>query len=116
MSEPEKRNNDWIEEIEVTGSELISRVKELIKEGNVRHIVIRNQQNDVVLEIPLATGIAVGGVVAFFSLPLAALGALAALVTRLKIEVVRQAEAQSDEADSTTTARKKRIRITSDEE
>lgn len=72
------------ERIQCQGSELVARVKELIKEGNVRKVVVR-QDDRVVFELPLTLG-AIGVVVAP---QLAALGALAALITNCTVEVVR---------------------------
>ena len=90
--EPNKNKNDkpdWIEEVEVAGSDLVDRVKELVEEGNVRRLIIRNANNDVLLEVPLTPAVVVGGVATIISPILAALGALAALIARVKIEVVR---------------------------
>ncbi len=73
------------EEYSISGEKLISTVKELIRETNVRHIVIRNEQGETLIEIPLAVG-----VVGTLLLPVwAALGAIAALAANLRIMVVR---------------------------
>jgi hypothetical protein len=85
----EQQERTWTEEFEVAGNQLVERVRELIEEGNVRHIIIRKPDDEVLLDIPLTTGMAVSGAVAFFAPPLAALGAVAALVARVKLEVVR---------------------------
>ncbi len=77
------------EQIEIASSELVDRTKELIKEGNVRRLIIRNQHDEVLLEVPLTAGVAVGGVVTVLSPVLAALGAMAALLTHVKVEIVR---------------------------
>jgi hypothetical protein len=79
---PEERT--WWETIKVEGGELLEKVKGLIHEGNVRRIVIR--QNDrSVAEFPLTVGV-VGALAAPI---LAAVGALAALLTNCSIEVQR---------------------------
>ncbi len=98
---PEKPKNqrDWVEEIEVAGNELVERVKSLVAEGNVRRLIIRNANDEVLMEVPLTPAVAVGGVAALVSPMLAALGALAALIARLKIEIVR-VEAIDDEAET----------------
>jgi hypothetical protein len=81
MSQPEG-NTRW-EEVKVTGDQLVSTVKELIREGNIRRIVIKNEEGHVYLEIPLTVG-----VVGALRLPaFAALGALAAVVWGLTIAV-----------------------------
>ena len=90
--EPNKNKNerpDWVEEIEVAGSDLVDRVKELVKEGNVRRLIIRNANNDVLIEVPLTPAVVGVGVATIINPILAALGALAALIAKLKIEVVR---------------------------
>jgi diacylglycerol kinase family enzyme len=79
----------FTEQIEITASELVERTKELIEEGNVRRLIIRNQEDEVLLEVPLTAGVAVGGVVALIAPVLAALGAMAALLTHVKVEIVR---------------------------
>lgn len=95
--EPNKnKKNDWVEEIEVAGSDLVDRVKDLVQEGNVRRLIIRNANNDVLIEVPLTPAVVVGGVATIVNPILAALGALAALIAKLKIEVVRIDEIDED--------------------
>jgi hypothetical protein len=79
----------WVEEIEIAGSELVKRVKELIVEGNVRRLIIKKPNDDLLLEIPLTAGVAVGSVVTIVAPVLAALGAMAALLAKVKVQVVR---------------------------
>ena len=91
-NEPEKQERSWTEEIKVTGSELVDRIKELMEEGNVRRLIIRKPDGQSLLEVPLTAGVAVGGVVTIMAPVLAALGALAALIAEFKVEVVREDE------------------------
>jgi hypothetical protein len=84
-----KEERTWIEEIEVAGSELVERIKELVKEGNVRRLIIRNSKGELLMEIPLTAGVAVGGAFTIIAPLLAALGAMAALLVKVKVEVVR---------------------------
>ncbi len=74
------------EEFKVDGEDLLKKVKELIHEGNVRQISIRNKDGKVIMELPLTVGV-VGAVLAP---PLAAVGAIAALVTECTIIVLRE--------------------------
>ncbi len=83
------QKKDWKEEILVTGSELVEKVKELIAEGNVRRLVIRKPDGAVLLEVPLTAGVAVGGVVTLMTPVLAAIGAMAALVKNFRVEIIR---------------------------
>ena len=86
----------FTEHIEIAASDLVDRTKELIEEGNVRRLIIRNQDDEVLMEVPLTAGVVVGGTITIVAPVLAALGALAALLTHVKIEVVR---ARKDETD-----------------
>jgi hypothetical protein len=74
-----------VEEIKVTGAKLMSKLKELIKEGNVRRIVLRNPQGRVLLDMPLNAGIAGAALLPFW----AAVGAVAVLATDYSILVER---------------------------
>jgi hypothetical protein len=78
------------EEIEVAGNQVVERVQELVKEGNVRRLIIRNPDDKILLEMPLTVGAVAGGVIALATPWLAALGAFAALVARVKIEIIRE--------------------------
>ena len=78
-----------VEEFEVTGEKLLATVRELVHQGNVRRIVIRNAKGVTLLEIPLVLGLA-GAVLA----PVwAAVGALAALVAKLTLVIERVKDA-----------------------
>lgn len=74
------------EEFRVTGEEVLAKIKELIKAGNVRRIILKNEKNETIIEIPLTFAV-VGAVVAP---ALAAIGAVAALLTKCTIVVERK--------------------------
>lgn len=75
-------------EFKVTGEELLKKVKELIHEGNIRKLIIKNEKGTTIIEIPVTIGV-VGAVL----LPiLAAVGALAALAANFTIEVIKKEE------------------------
>lgn len=88
-SEKEKKEGkSWQEEFKVTGGEIIDKVKELIREGNIRRITIKDEKGKTIIEIPLTLGV-VGAAL----LPhLAAIGAIAALVTKMTILVEKVEE------------------------
>ncbi len=71
---------------EIRGDQLVQKVKELIKEGNVRRIIIKDKKGKSLVELPLSLGVV--GVV--FVPVLAALGAMAALMTECTIAVERE--------------------------
>ncbi|OGG71240.1 hypothetical protein A3F27_00035 [Candidatus Kaiserbacteria bacterium RIFCSPHIGHO2_12_FULL_53_13] len=74
------------EEFRVDGEQLLAKVKELIHEGNIRRITIKNEKGETVIEIPLTLG-AIG---ALLVPTLAAVGAIAALVTKCSIIVEKK--------------------------
>jgi uncharacterized protein DUF4342 len=71
------------EEFRVNGEELLAKIKQLVHEGNIRRIVIKNREGVVVMEIPLTFGV----VGALLAPTLAAVGAIAALVTEATVVV-----------------------------
>ena len=72
-----------VDEYQVTGDNLLGKIKELVHEGNIRRIIIKNEEGKRLIEIPLTLG-----VVGIALLPVwAAIGAIAALVSDCTILV-----------------------------
>ena len=84
---PTQQHGDHVEEFRVSGEAVLSKVKELVREGNVRRITIKNEEGRTLIEIPLTIGV-IGTVL----LPVwAAIGAIAALAANLTLAVERRA-------------------------
>ena len=78
----------WTEEIQTAGEELLAKIKELVHEGNVRRVIIKDEEGKTLIEVPLTLGV-VGAVL----LPVwAAIGAIAALVADCTIVVEKVEE------------------------
>ena len=97
--------SSW-DEFQVKGEELLAKFKELIREGNIRRIIIDNEEGKTLIEIPLTIG-----VVGVLLLPVwAAIGAIAALAANLNIVVEKiepvpeDSSSQRDEASQTGQA------------
>jgi hypothetical protein len=90
MEERNGKTRTFTEEIELAGAELVERIKALLAEGNVRQLRLKASDGDIVLETPLTIGVVAGGAVALAAPWLAILGAIAALVTHVKVEIVRE--------------------------
>jgi len=73
------------EKYRLAGEKLLTKVKELLKEGNVRRITIKNDEDRTLIEIPLTFGVVGAAIFPVW----AAVGAIAALVTDCSIEVER---------------------------
>ena len=76
----------WTEEFEVSGDLLVAKIKELVDEGNVRRIIIKNEEGKSLIDVPLTLGV-VGALIAP---QLAAISAIAALVTKSTIIVEKE--------------------------
>jgi hypothetical protein len=83
MSEEKKDQRTRTEEFKVNGGEILNKIKELIHEGNIRRIILKDETGRTFVEIPLTIGL----VGAAFAPVLAAVGALAALVSKMTIVV-----------------------------
>ena len=92
MSEANRPRRTFVEEIEVAGNQLVDRVKELAKDSSTRRVIIKNPEGEELITVPLTFGVVAGGIVTLYAPLLAALGAVAALVTRVKLEVIREEE------------------------
>ena len=81
------------EEFTISGEKLVSTVKKLVREGNIRRITIKNKEGKTLIEIPLTFGV----VGALFLPTLAAIGAIAALVTECTIVVEKEDDDEKGE-------------------
>ena len=83
------------EEFKLTGSEVIEKIKDLIHQGNIRRIILKDDSGKAILEIPLTLGV----VGAALMPVLAAVGAVAALVAKLTIVVEKDDEEEKEKED-----------------
>jgi CBS domain-containing protein len=74
----------------VSADETVAKVKEIVAEGNVRRIIIQTEEGKTLIEFPLTVGVAAAAGVLLLAPMLAAVGALAAIVTDLTIVVERE--------------------------
>jgi hypothetical protein len=75
--------NSRKEEFKLDGGEVIDKIKELIHQGNIRRIILKNEDGKTLMEIPLTWGLVGAALLPIF----AAVGALAAVATRMVIVV-----------------------------
>lgn len=102
--EQKAQKNTVKEEVWVKGNELVEKFKELIKQGNIRRIIIKDEEGKTLVEIPMTIGL-LGTVIAPY---VAILGGLAAMITKCKIEIIKREEESpspeypQDQGDQTT--------------
>ena len=85
VQEEEIQEESGRERYKVAGEKLLSKVKELLQQGNIRRIIIKNDEDRTLIEIPLTIGVVGAAIFPVW----AAVGAIAALVTDCSIEVER---------------------------
>ena len=84
-----KQKKPVTEEVTLAGNQLVEYVKNVISAGNVRRLIIHKSSGEVLMEVPLTAGLAVGGALTAMAPILAALGAMAALLAKVRVEIVR---------------------------
>jgi hypothetical protein len=87
------KRNTWSENIDLMGDELVASVKRLASDSKVRKIRITEPDGDLLVEMPLTLGAIAGGAVVLAAPLLAVLAAIAAFLTKVKLEVIRDGNA-----------------------
>ena len=88
MTTDTTENRSRTEEFKVEGGKVLDKIKELIRAGNIRRITLKNEDGKTLIEIPLTLGLVGAALLPVF----AAVGALAAIVTRMTIVVEKVTE------------------------
>ncbi|WP_421655063.1 DUF4342 domain-containing protein [Leptothermofonsia sp. ETS-13] len=79
-----------VEEFKISGDALVSKIKELIHQGNIRRIILKTEEGNTLIEIPLTVGV-VGGVLSAAIFPvIAAIGVIGALVAHLTVVIEKK--------------------------
>jgi hypothetical protein len=110
--DPKEERGAWTtftEEIEVAGHQLVNEVNRLLAEGNVRKLMVKSEKGDVFVSVPLTGGAVAGGIAVLAAPWLVIIAAIAAVLAKVKIEVLREENpAVTDQAtkpeDETRTA------------
>ena len=90
----ERKWNDWFE---AAGNKLIDRTKELIAEGSVRRIVVKNGSGKQIFQVPLNAGVAVGTAAIIVNPVVTTIGVFGFMLARFKVEVVQNTDSASDD-------------------
>lgn len=89
-----------VEEYKISGDALVAKVKDLIHQGNIRRIIIKNENGHTLIEIPMTVGVIGGTVGAVFFPIVAAVGVIGAMVAHLTVVIERREPNSSNEEDS----------------
>lgn len=92
MSDEKKKEGRTItEEIEGVGNQIIEQVQDLVRQGNVRRLIVKTADDRVLLDTTLTVGAVAGTVLGLMMGPmLALLATIGATFARLKVEIVRE--------------------------
>ena len=82
-------------EFRIKGQELLTKIEELIKEGNARRIIIKDDKGRTYIEIPVTVGV----IGTLFAPVVAAIGALAGVAANFTIEVIKKEDEESTKPD-----------------
>jgi hypothetical protein len=77
------------EEFKISGEELLEKVKEIIREGNARKLIIKDEGGKTLIEVPLTIGVVGGAALAMFAPVLVAIGAIAGILAKCTLVVER---------------------------
>lgn len=91
-------DKSWVEEVQVSGGQLIDQLKDLLQQGNARRVTICKANGQEILSVPLTVGVLAGGVLTLAAPVLAAVGVVAGFATKviLKVERADNSEAKVD--------------------
>ena len=88
-----------VEEFKISGDALVSKIKSLIRQGNIRRIIIKNENGHTLIEIPMTVGVIGGAIGAVFFPVIAAVGVIGAMVAHLTVVIERQESSAADDHD-----------------
>lgn len=98
----DKHKPTFVEQIEVAGEDLVSKIKELIADANAKRVVLRDSHGRELISVPLTVGMA-GGALAVLAAPiLAAVAAVGGAVARVRVDVERDAPPSTPADDEPT--------------
>ena len=100
-TETETDTNEKVtaEEFKISGDVLVAKIKELIAQGNVRRIIIKNEEGHTLIEIPMTVGV-IGSVISAALFPVvAAVGVIGAMVAHLTVVIERQESGHLSDLD-----------------
>ncbi|MCD6391715.1 MAG: DUF4342 domain-containing protein [Dehalococcoidia bacterium] len=86
------------EKFTIDGSEVVEKIKELIRQGNIRRVRLIHEERPLI-DIPLTVGVGVAAATVLAAPVLAALGAIAALVTECTLEVERMEDTSGEKSE-----------------
>jgi Domain of unknown function (DUF4342) len=92
-----EEHNTFGKELQVAGKDLVTQIQELVRQGNARRVTVHAEDGHELLSVPLTVGVVAGGLVTLSAPVLAGLGALAALVSHVRLVVTHEPETHEPE-------------------
>ena len=88
-----------VEEFKISGDVLVAKIKELIRQGNIRRIILKNESGQTLIEIPMTVGVIGSAIGAALFPVIAAVGVIGAMVARLTVVIERIESGQSSQEE-----------------
>ncbi|MEM8807883.1 MAG: DUF4342 domain-containing protein [Cyanobacteria bacterium P01_G01_bin.38] len=89
-----------VEEFKISGDALVAKIRDLIHRGNIRRIIIKNEEGHTLIEIPLTVGVIGGAIGASIFPVVAAVGVIGAMVAHLTVVIERRESSPSSEQEN----------------
>lgn len=93
--QPTSEQPTWTQEFEVESEKLLANLKSIVRQGNARRLIIRKQNDDVLLDLPLPVGIGAAALAVYLTPVIAVITAIVGVAVRLKVQVIRRGSAES---------------------
>ncbi len=88
-----------VEEFKISGDVLVGKIKELLHQGNIRRIILKNESGQTLIEIPMTVGVIGSAIGAALFPVIAAVGVIGAMVARLTVVIERIESGQSSQEE-----------------
>lgn len=92
MSDAPKDQKTWVEEVQVQGAELVSKIQELLRDSSATRVTICKPSGEELISLPLTIGVLVGGLLTLAAPRLAAIGAIGGMIAQFKLKVERKTD------------------------
>ena len=98
-AEAETNEKVTVEEFKISGDALVAKIKDLIHQGNIRRIILKNENGYTLIEIPMTVGVIGGAIGTVFFPVVAAVGVIGAMVAHLTVVIERRESSPSSNHD-----------------
>lgn len=89
MAHDKKDKSGFVRDMEIAAGDLYGKIKETVRKGNTKRVIISKEKGEKLIEMPLTIGVIAGCVAILFVPAIAAIAAIAGLVARVRLEIIK---------------------------